>query len=329
MRRHPAHRIARPGGPGPRRPSATCASNATTRSCSKKVSRGDQLAGPHVRPDRRAAHRARASSQERLGPPTREVTDDGRLLARIYSESDLLVAECLRTGAWAGLQPAELAAVLSAVVLRDARRRRPSAPSTPSRCPRTGCGRRWPRRRRLSVALRADEQPAPDRPVSREPDEGFVGRHLPLGHAPATWPRRWPPRTSTGSGTQLPAGDFVRWCRQVLDLLDQVRNAAPDPALRSAAKRAIDDVRRGVVAVDAGRVMQTLRWERRIDYQDRGETMSGPQGSDPNPWQAQQPAQGEDQPAPARSSPRPRRRPGSPRPPLSSRRPKRRLAAHR
>ena len=31
------------------------------------------------------------------------VTDDGRLLARIYSESDLLVAECLRSGAWAGL----------------------------------------------------------------------------------------------------------------------------------------------------------------------------------------------------------------------------------
>jgi ATP-dependent RNA helicase HelY len=38
----------------------------------------------------------------------------------------------------------------------------------------------------------------------------------------------------------------------VLDLLDQVRNAGPDPALRSAAKRAIDDVRRGVVAVDSG-----------------------------------------------------------------------------
>jgi ATP-dependent RNA helicase HelY len=40
------------------------------------------------------------------------VTDDGRLLARIYSESDLLVAECLRTGAWADLKPAELAAVI-------------------------------------------------------------------------------------------------------------------------------------------------------------------------------------------------------------------------
>ncbi|MGH3634745.1 MAG: DEAD/DEAH box helicase, partial [Mycobacterium sp.] len=47
------------------------------------------------------------------------VTDDGRLLARIYSESDLLVAECLRTGAWSGLRPAELAAVASAVLFES------------------------------------------------------------------------------------------------------------------------------------------------------------------------------------------------------------------
>src|ERR1700730_16485344 len=32
------------------------------------------------------------------------VTDDGRLLARIYSESDLVVAACLRSGAWTGLR---------------------------------------------------------------------------------------------------------------------------------------------------------------------------------------------------------------------------------
>jgi ATP-dependent RNA helicase HelY len=50
----------------------------------------------------------------------------------------------------------------------------------------------------------------------------------------------------------LSAGDFVRWCRQVLDLADQVRNAAPTAELRAVAKRAIADVRRGVVAVDAG-----------------------------------------------------------------------------
>ena len=45
-----------------------------------------------------------------------KVTDDGRLLARIYSESDLLVAECLRSGIWEGLDAAELAAVLSSVL---------------------------------------------------------------------------------------------------------------------------------------------------------------------------------------------------------------------
>jgi ATP-dependent Clp protease ATP-binding subunit ClpB len=55
-----------------------------------------------------------------------------------------------------------------------------------------------------------------------------------------------------GNGAPLPAGDFVRWCRQVLDLLDQVRNAAPEAGVRRAAKRAIDDIRRGVVAVDSG-----------------------------------------------------------------------------
>src|SRR5262249_59803655 len=43
-------------------------------------------------------------------------TDGGRLLARIYSESDLLVAECLRGGVWRDLSPAELAGVVSAVV---------------------------------------------------------------------------------------------------------------------------------------------------------------------------------------------------------------------
>ena len=54
------------------------------------------------------------------------VTDAGRSLARIYTESDLLVAECLRDGAWRGLGPAELAAVVSAVVYESANRGGPA-----------------------------------------------------------------------------------------------------------------------------------------------------------------------------------------------------------
>ena len=34
-----------------------------------------------------------------------QVTEAGRMLGRIWSEADLLVAECLRQGVWEGLEP--------------------------------------------------------------------------------------------------------------------------------------------------------------------------------------------------------------------------------
>lgn len=175
------------------------------------------------------------------------VTDDGRLLARIYSESDLLVAECLRTGAWTGLRPAELAAVLSSVLYesRGDGGSRPSREALPA-----PLSQALHRTRRLSAALRADEQ-RHRIALSREPDDGFVAaiyRWAGSGDLASALMAA----DADGSGSPLSAGDFVRWCRQVLDLLDQVRNAAPQPDLSVTAKQAIDAVRRGVVAVDAG-----------------------------------------------------------------------------
>ncbi|HEY5515532.1 MAG TPA: hypothetical protein VIK12_04930, partial [Pengzhenrongella sp.] len=49
-------------------------------------------------------------------------------------------------------------------------------------------------------------------------------------------------------GSDLAAGDFVRWCKQVIDLLDQLSQAAPDPALAHTAHQAVSALRRGVVA---------------------------------------------------------------------------------
>ncbi len=177
-----------------------------------------------------------------------KVTDDGRLLARIYSESDLLVAECLRSGTWEGLEAAELAAVVSSV-LYESRGDAPGAPDG-TQVPTGKLRRALNQTRRLWTELRADEQ-RHRITQSREPEDAFV---------PAIY--RWATTgdlttalaasDASGTGTPLSAGDFVRWCRQVLDLLDQVRNAAPTPALRATAKRAINDIRRGVVAVDAG-----------------------------------------------------------------------------
>ncbi|OIN81571.1 DEAD/DEAH box helicase [Mycobacterium malmoense] len=184
------------------------------------------------------------------GPATDpHVTDDGRLLARIYSESDLLIAECLRTGAWAGLKPAELAAGVSAV-LYEARGGDGPGAAFAAEVPTQRLRQALQQTSRLSTALRADEQAHRIAP-SREPDDGFV-------HVIYRWARTGDLAAAlaaadvTGAGSPLSAGDFVRWCRQVLDLLDQVRNAAPDAELRATAKRAINDVRRGVVAVDAG-----------------------------------------------------------------------------
>jgi len=177
------------------------------------------------------------------------VTDDGRLLARIYSESDLLVAECLRTGAWAGLKPAELAAVVSAVLFESRGGDGPSA-TLAAEVPTQRLRQALQQTSRLSTALRADEHTHRITP-SREPDDGFVNviyRWAQAGDLAAALAAA----DLTGIGSPLSAGDFVRWCRQALDLLDQVRNAAPDPELRAAARRAINDVRRGVVAVDAG-----------------------------------------------------------------------------
>jgi len=182
------------------------------------------------------------------GPATDpHVTDDGRLLARIYSESDLLVAECLRTDAWAGLKPAELAAVVSMVLYES---RGGDGPGSAAEVPTQRLRQALQQTSRLSTALRGDEQAHRIGP-SREPDDGFVNviyRWASSGDLAAALAAA----EVTGAGSPLLAGDFVRWCRQVLDLLDQVRNAAPDAELRATAKRAINDVRRGVVAVDAG-----------------------------------------------------------------------------
>jgi ATP-dependent RNA helicase HelY len=180
-----------------------------------------------------------------------QVTDDGLLLARIYSESDLLVAECLRTGAWEGLDAAEMAAVVSTVLYES--RGDPASWGTggpPGDEPSTAPMRRaLHQTRRLSVTLRADEQRHRITP-SREPDDGFVA-------AAYCWARTGDLAAAlsasdwTGGGSPLPAGDFVRWCRQLLDMLDQLRHAGPDPDVRVTAKRAIDTILRGVVAVDA------------------------------------------------------------------------------
>ncbi|ONM50167.1 DEAD/DEAH box helicase [Nocardia donostiensis] len=172
-----------------------------------------------------------------------EVTADGRRLARIYAESDLLVAECLRQGLWKGLGPAELAAVVS-ILVYEARQEGgylgASGPTAPIRRAVADTIGVWSQ-------LRSDEARHRLAPT-REPDLGFIsGIYL--------WARGGALADAllAGGDQHAPqsAGDFVRWCRQVIDLLDQIHNTADDPEVAATAAKAVRAIRRGVVAVDA------------------------------------------------------------------------------
>jgi ATP-dependent RNA helicase HelY len=51
--------------------------------------------------------------------------------------------------------------------------------------------------------------------------------------------------------TDLAAGDFVRWMKQVIDLAGQVADAAGEGSMREVARDVIRALRRGVVAYSA------------------------------------------------------------------------------
>jgi ATP-dependent RNA helicase HelY len=164
------------------------------------------------------------------------VTAEGRRLARIYSELDLLTAECLRAGIWARLSPAELAACVSALVYES---RQPDD-AAPPRTPPGQAQEALASMVRLWGELDTIEK---DNRVSflREPDLGFAW-------AAYRWATGHRLEDVLGE-TDLTAGDFVRAVKQLLDLLGQVADASPGAGgLAETARKAMDAMRRGVVA---------------------------------------------------------------------------------
>lgn len=171
----------------------------------------------------------------RGGDVDTEVTEQGEWLRRVYSEQDLLVVECLRRGLWDDLDPAELAGVVAAVLFE-------SRSDELSSRPRLGGGM-------LAAAVSATEAVARDLSAV-EHDAGLTRRSaLDLGLVlPVTsWARG--AHLESVLDVDLAAGDFVRWTKQVIDLLDQLGDAAPTEAVRSRARRGVRDLRRGIIAV--------------------------------------------------------------------------------
>ncbi|WP_289018387.1 RNA helicase [uncultured Ornithinimicrobium sp.] len=170
-----------------------------------------------------------------LTPDGLAVTEEGQRLRRIYTELDLVVAEALRRGSWQRLSGADLAAVVSALV-HEARGDDVGEARMPGVEVEEALGEIGAIWREVST-LKVEHRLEPD----REPDPGI-----------AWMVHRW----ASGRGLEevlrdgtLSAGDFVRRCKQVVDLLGQIAQAA-DPPVARTARRASSAVLRGVVAAD-------------------------------------------------------------------------------
>lgn len=163
-----------------------------------------------------------------------EITEAGSKLALIYGDRDLLVAEVLRAGIWDRVDAATLSAIVAALVYEPRRDDEHIQP----RFPRGDFEVIFNETRELWRTLEASTKRNKLRPT--EPIDAGVSYAI----------HRW---VSGGKldnvlyEADLLVGDFIRLCKQIVDLLEQLSRAADEP-LSSTANTAIDRMKRGIVA---------------------------------------------------------------------------------
>ena len=159
-------------------------------------------------------------------------TAQGKILTKIYAESDLLLTESIRRGLLSDLNGAELLAVVSCMIFetRSSENIAPKMPSAKVTSTITEVLSLWAELEKIEADFGVQTQ--------REPDAGF-----------AFISYRWATGNSLANvlkGSDMSVGDFVRSTKQLIDLLNQIAGASEN--LRSTCKDAIKKIDRGVVA---------------------------------------------------------------------------------
>ncbi|MEL5989928.1 DEAD/DEAH box helicase [Microbacterium phosphatis] len=172
----------------------------------------------------------------RLDGPDATLTEAGARMKRIYGDRDLLVAESLRAGIWKNLDAASLAALACSLVYEP--RGRDDGQVDPRSLPRGAFRIALDETERLWAQL--DDLEQDNRLPGTQPIA--VGLAGPMHQ----W-ARGALLDRVLSEADMAAGDFVRWAKQTIDLLDQLSQVA-DGELARTARRALDAVRRGIVA---------------------------------------------------------------------------------
>lgn len=164
-----------------------------------------------------------------------EVTPDGHMLGRIYCERDLLAAECIKQGLWSSLEPDELAGIASMLVFdsrRDDEEETISLPEGAFADVVEATVRVWGTIKDVEAQFRTDYTP--------EIDVNFVWPML-------RWARGQVITKVLRNSEQAP-GDFVRWTKQVIDIVNQIGLATDDDNLSRTARKTTSSLERGIVA---------------------------------------------------------------------------------
>jgi len=158
------------------------------------------------------------------------ITEWGTLLAKIYGETDLLIAELIKKGSFDTLGGAEMVSVLSALVFEARRDESPKIPRGAVEESLKDLIHQW-------SLINLDEKEIGLEPI-REPDLAFCWASYgwASGHSLA----------SVLKGTELTVGDFVRSMKQIIDLLRQIGNASPH--LAQTVENALKKIDRGIIS---------------------------------------------------------------------------------
>ncbi len=162
------------------------------------------------------------------------VLDGGKTLARIYGERDLLIAEALRENLWEKLDAPGLAAMAAALVYEARRDDEDWEPRVP--------------KGNFAEIMDATTDLWSD--LEDLAQHHRLRRTSPLDLSLCQPIHRWASGARLDAvldSADLLAGDFIRWTKQIIDVLDQIA-AASGPELAATAKLAVDKVKRGIVA---------------------------------------------------------------------------------
>jgi len=169
------------------------------------------------------------------------VTEWGDILAHLYTETDLVVAESLREGLLDDLDRSEIAAMASCFTYE---RRGPddAGPLPPGRWPSRELATRWRAVERIGQDLNHNEDDA-GLSETRALDPGFV-----------PYAYEWVAGEDLADvldDADMTGGDFVRHVKQCIDLLRQIGDVAPKPETAATARAAADGCFRGVIAASS------------------------------------------------------------------------------